>query len=51
MFGAMWSIAREEDGGRYGVEGLYRGWRMGIWANVGVLGLGLFGVRGEPGEF
>ncbi|CAZ86337.1 unnamed protein product [Tuber melanosporum] len=51
VFGTMWSVAKEEDGGRYGVEGLYRGWRMGVWANVGVLGLGLFGVRGEPGEF
>ncbi|PWW78603.1 mitochondrial carrier [Tuber magnatum] len=51
VFGTMWSVAREEGGGRYGVEGLYRGWRMGIWTGVGVLGLGLFGVRGEPGEF
>lgn len=52
VFGTMWCVAREEDGGKYGVEGLYRGWRMGLWANVGVLGLELFGVRStEQAEF
>ncbi|KAL7274364.1 hypothetical protein RUND412_002734 [Rhizina undulata] len=45
VFGTMWLIVKEEEGGKYGFEGLVRGWRVGVWGNVGVLGLGLFGVQ------
>lgn len=40
VFGTMWCVAKEEEGG----EALWRGWRLGLWTNVGVLGLGLVGV-------
>lgn len=50
VVGTMWCIIREEDGGRWGVEGLYRGWKLGLWTNVGALGLGLVGVQGREGS-
>ncbi|RPB09216.1 mitochondrial carrier [Morchella conica CCBAS932] len=40
VFGTMWCVVKEEEGG----EALWRGWRLGLWTNVGVLGLGLVGV-------
>lgn len=50
VFGTMWCVVKEEEGGRSGMEGLYRGWRLGLWTNVGVLGLGLVGVQGREGS-
>lgn len=47
--GTAWVLLREEESGKWGVEGLYRGWRVGAWGNVGVLGLGFVGVR-EGGQ-
>ena len=35
-----------------GIEGLWRGWRVGVWGLVGVWGAGLIGGgAGKPGEF
>jgi fusion and transport protein UGO1 len=42
--GTAWALTKEEETGKWGIEGLYRGWRVGAWSNVGVLGLSLFGV-------
>lgn len=50
VVGTAWVLLREEQGGRFGVDGLYRGWRVGAWGNVGVLGLGFVGVQ-QGGEF
>ncbi|KAA8910432.1 mitochondrial carrier domain-containing protein [Sphaerosporella brunnea] len=44
--GTAWLIMKEEERGKWGIEGLYRGWRVGAWSNAGVLGLGLLGVQG-----
>jgi mitochondrial fusion and transport protein UGO1 len=34
-----------------GVEGLWRGWRVGMWGLVGVWGAGLMGRSANGGEF
>lgn len=34
-----------------GVEGLWRGWRVGMWGLVGVWGSGLFSGSANGGEF
>lgn len=34
-----------------GVEGLWRGWRVGMWGLVGVWGSGLMGGNANGGEF
>lgn len=34
-----------------GVEGLWRGWRVGMWGLVGVWGAGMLGGNGSGGEF
>lgn len=51
--GTAWVVVKEEQsGGRWGLGGLYRGWRMAAWGNVGVLGLNLFGLQhAGTGEF
>jgi hypothetical protein len=50
--GTAWVIMKEEERGKWGIEGLYRGWRIGAWSNAGVLGLGLLGVQsGTTHEF
>lgn len=44
VFGTLWSVWKEEESaGFYGVEGLYRGWRVGMWGLVGMWVMGLFG--------
>jgi fusion and transport protein UGO1 len=52
VVGTAWVLMREEETGRWGIESLYRGWRSGAWSNIGVLGLGLFGVpQAQSNEF
>ena len=52
LLGTAWVLVKEEERGNWGIEGLYRGWRVGAWSNVGVLGLGLLGVQtGNANEF
>ena len=34
-----------------GVEGLWRGWRVGMWGLVGVWGAGMMGGGANGGEF
>ena len=34
-----------------GVEGLFRGWRVGMWGLVGVWGAAALGGAGGKGEF
>jgi len=46
VVGTAWVLVKEEERGKWGIEGLYRGWRVGAWSNAGVLGLGLLGVQG-----
>ena len=51
VVGTMWFIIKEEqgEGGLGGVEGLFRGWRMGFWPEVGLMLLSLLGI-GSGGE-
>jgi fusion and transport protein UGO1 len=63
VVGTMWSIVREEGGSgvkkgkkaetkRQGVEGLWRGWRVGMWGLVGMWGArALGGSDANGGEF
>lgn len=52
VVGTAWVLMKEEERGKWGVEGLYRAWRVSAWSNVGVLGLGLLGVQtGTTNEF
>jgi len=67
VVGTMWSIAREEGvsadpasvvkkgkrGERrgQGVEGLWRGWRVGMWGLVGVWSAKAMAPGGSGGEF
>lgn len=52
IVGTAWVLLREEESGKWGIGGLYRGWRVGAWGNVGVLGLGIIGVQqSQTGEF
>ncbi|KAF3937002.1 hypothetical protein ABW19_dt0209371 [Dactylella cylindrospora] len=55
VFGTLWSIYRtEESGGTTNIEGLYRGWRVGMWGLLGMWAVGIFGgssntsVSGAP---
>ncbi|KAF3921932.1 hypothetical protein ABW20_dc0102013 [Dactylellina cionopaga] len=55
VFGTLWSIYKtEESGGSTGIEGLYRGWKVGMWGLVGTWAMGVFGgsanasVTGAP---
>ncbi|EPS38705.1 hypothetical protein H072_7544 [Dactylellina haptotyla CBS 200.50] len=54
-FGTLWSIYKtEESGGSTGIEGLYRGWKVGMWGLLGTWAMGVFGgaanssVSGAP---
>ncbi len=64
VLGTMWSIVREEGISRQetaagtkkkverkgqGIEGLWRGWRVGMWALVGVWGARALGGGGNSG--
>lgn len=43
-FGTLWSIYQtEESGGTTGIEGLYRGWKVGMWGLLGTWAMGVFG--------
>ncbi|KAF8437773.1 mitochondrial carrier domain-containing protein [Terfezia claveryi] len=46
VVGTMWLIVKEEEGegGLGGVEGLFRGWRMEVWPEVGLMVLNLLGM-------
>ncbi|KAF8425614.1 mitochondrial carrier domain-containing protein [Tirmania nivea] len=46
VLGTMWLIVKEEqgEGGLGGVEGLFRGWRMEVWPEVGLMVLNLLGM-------
>lgn len=46
VVGTAWVLVKEEERGKWGIEGLYRGWRVMAWSNAGVLGLGVLGVQG-----
>jgi mitochondrial fusion and transport protein UGO1 len=57
----MWDIVRYEgapqQGGReragkrgQGIEGLFRGWRVGLWGLVGVWTVGALGARGSGSD-
>ncbi|KAF8253131.1 mitochondrial carrier [Wilcoxina mikolae CBS 423.85] len=46
VIGTAWVLMKEEERGKWGFEGLYRGWRVMAWSNAGVLGLGMLGVQG-----
>ncbi|KAF3910009.1 hypothetical protein AA313_de0202919 [Arthrobotrys entomopaga] len=52
--GTLWSIYKtEESGGTTGIEGLYRGWKVGMWGLLGTWAMGIFGgasnsVSGAP---
>ena len=46
VVGTAWVLMKEEERGKWGIEGLYRGWRVMAWSNAGVLGLGVLGVQG-----
>ncbi|EPY53229.1 fusion and transporter Ugo1 [Schizosaccharomyces cryophilus OY26] len=37
--GTVWCLLSEEDPGRFGIEGLYRGWRVGVWGITSALAL------------
>ncbi|WBW73050.1 mitochondrial fusion protein Ugo1 [Schizosaccharomyces osmophilus] len=37
--GTVWCLLCEEDPGRFGIEGLYRGWRVGVWGVTSALAL------------
>lgn len=51
VVGTMWLIIKEEqgEGGLGGVEGLFRGWRMGFWPEVGLVILSFLGI-GSGGD-
>ncbi|KAF8468153.1 mitochondrial carrier domain-containing protein [Kalaharituber pfeilii] len=49
VFGTMWLIVKEEEGGWGGLEGLFRGWRMEFWPELCLTVLGVVGV-GSSGE-
>jgi fusion and transport protein UGO1 len=51
VVGTAWVLIKEEERGKWGFEGLYRGWRVMAWSNAGVLGLGMLGVQGGSHEF
>lgn len=67
VVGTMWNIVREEGETKpvatasgktkpptkgQGVEGLWRGWRVGMWGLVGIWGAAaLGGAGGSGGEF
>jgi len=50
IVGTMWSIIRQEGASPLGVDGLYRGWKIGMWTIAGRAGLGLFGLEGSIGD-
>ncbi|EPX75246.1 fusion and transporter Ugo1 [Schizosaccharomyces octosporus yFS286] len=37
--GTVWCLLCEEDPGRFGIESLYRGWRVGVWGVTSALAL------------
>lgn len=39
IVGTIWCLLSEEDPGKFGIEGLYRGWRVGIWGMSSTLAL------------
>lgn len=53
--GTLYTIYKDEEGGGLGgIEGLYRGWKVGIWGLVGMWVMSFFGgtqnagVTGSP---
>ncbi|KAF3902588.1 hypothetical protein ABW21_db0207849 [Orbilia brochopaga] len=52
--GTLWSLCKTEESGRAGVEGMYRGWKVGMWGLLGTWAMGVFGganaasVTGAP---
>ncbi|KAK9466061.1 mitochondrial carrier domain-containing protein [Lipomyces arxii] len=38
FFGTLWNIISSEDNGSYGMEGLWRGWRVGMMGIIGTWG-------------
>jgi fusion and transport protein UGO1 len=50
--GTAWVVVKEEENSQWAFDGLYRGWRIGMWSNMGAFGLQLLGLHhGSMDEF